>query len=113
MSGRRSQARRYAVLALYQWQITGLAPAEIVRHFFDDPAWMQVVAESLGLAKGERQSVADALYDMSLFQDLLRGVPEQLEDLDRRLETVLALGASTIVFPRPILAVRVRSRALT
>ncbi|MFZ1538920.1 MAG: transcription antitermination factor NusB [Chromatiaceae bacterium] len=89
MSGRRSQARRYAVLALYQWQITGLAPAEIVRHFFDDPAWMQVVAESLGLAKGERQSVADALYDMSLFQDLLRGVPEQLEDLDHRLETVL------------------------
>ncbi len=89
MSGRRSQARRYAVLALYQWQITGLAPAEIVRHFFDDPAWMQVVAESLGLAKGERQSVSDALYDMSLFQELLRGIPEQLEELDRRLETVL------------------------
>lgn len=89
MSGRRSQARRYAVLALYQWQITGLAPADIVRHFFDDPAWMQVVAEGLGLAKGKRQSVAEALYDMALFQDLLRGVPEQAPELDRLLETVL------------------------
>ncbi|MFZ1575511.1 MAG: transcription antitermination factor NusB, partial [Chromatiaceae bacterium] len=89
MSGRRSQARRYAVLALYQWQITGLAPADIVRHFFDDPAWMQVVAEGLGLHKGEQQSVADALYDMALFQELVRGVPEQVEDLDRQLQTVL------------------------
>lgn len=89
MSGRRSQARRYAVLALYQWQITGLAPADIVRHFFDDPAWMQVVAEGLGLHKGEQQSVADALYDMALFQALVRGVPEQVEDLDRQLQTVL------------------------
>ncbi len=89
MSGRRSQARRYAVLALYQWQITGLAPADIVRHFFDDPAWMQVVAEGLGLHKGEQQSVADALYDMALFQELVRGVPEQVENLDRQLQTVL------------------------
>ena len=89
MSGRRSQARRYAVLALYQWQITGLAPGDIVRHFFDDPAWMQVVAEGLGLHKGEQQSVADALYDMALFQALVRGVPEQVEDLDRQLQTVL------------------------
>lgn len=89
MSGRRSQARRYAVLALYQWQITGLAPADIVRHFFDDPAWMQVVAEGLGLHQGEQQSVADALYDMALFQELVRGVPEQVEDLDRQLQTVL------------------------
>jgi N utilization substance protein B len=89
MAGRRSQARRYAVLALYQWQVSGLAPAEIVRHFFDDPAWMEVIAEGLGLAKGEKQPVADALYDLALFQELLRGVPEQVEDLDSRLATVL------------------------
>ena len=89
MSGRRSQARRYAVLALYQWQMTGQEPAAIMRHFFDDPAWMQVVAEGLGLHKGEQQSVADALYDMALFQALVRGVPEQVEDLDRQLQTVL------------------------
>ena len=89
MSGRRSQARRYAVLALYQWQMTGQEPAAIMRHFFDDPAWMQVIAEGLGLLKGEQQSLADAVYDLQLFQELLRGVPEQVEDLDRQLETVL------------------------
>lgn len=89
MSGRRSQARRYAVLALYQWQMTGQEPAAIMRHFFDDPAWMQVIAEGLGLLKGEQQSLADAVYDLQLFQELLRGVPEQVEDLDRQLERVL------------------------
>jgi N utilization substance protein B len=89
MTGRRSQARRYAVLALYQWQMTGQAPATIVRHFFDDPAWMQVIAEGLGLVKGEQQSLAEAVYDLGLFQELLRGVPEQVEELDRHLETVL------------------------
>ncbi len=89
MSGRRSQARRYAVLALYQWQMTGQEPAAIMRHFFDDPAWMQVIAEGLGLLKGEQQSLADAVYDLNLFQELLRGVPERVEDLDRQLETVL------------------------
>jgi len=89
MAGRRSQARRYAVLALYQWQLTGLAPAVIVRHFRDDPAWMQAVAESLGLTRTERQSAAEALYDLQLFQELLNGVPARADDLDRRLETVL------------------------
>lgn len=89
MSGRRSQARRYAVLALYQWQMTGQEPAAIMRHFFDDPAWMQVIAEGLGLLKDEQQSLADAVYDLNLFQELLRGVPEQVEDLDRQLATVL------------------------
>lgn len=89
MSGRRSQARRYAVLALYQWQMTGQEPAAIMRHFFDDPAWMQVIAEGLGLLKGEQQSLADAVYDLQLFQELLRGVPERVEDLDRQLERVL------------------------
>ena len=89
MAGRRSQARRYALLGLYQWQMTGQSPAVILRHFFDDPAWMQVIAEGLGLTKGERQSVEEAVYDLALFQELMRGVPEQVEDLDRRLQQVL------------------------
>lgn len=89
MAGRRSQARRYALLGLYQWQMTGQSPAVILRHFFDDPAWMQVIAEGLGLTKGERQSVDEAVYDLALFQELMRGVPEQVEDLDRRLQQVL------------------------
>jgi N utilization substance protein B len=91
MIGRRSHARRYAVLALYQWQVTGLDPAEIGRHFFDDPAWMDEVADSLGELNGsERPSdAAKAVYDLALFQELLRGVPAQLPELDERLTSVL------------------------
>jgi hypothetical protein len=47
MAGRRSDARRYAVLALYQWQVSGLSPDEVARHFFDDPDWIAAVAEGL------------------------------------------------------------------
>lgn len=91
MSGRRSQARRYAVLALYQWQITGLNPAEIGRHFFDDPAWMDVVGDALGELDGNKKpgDAANAVYDLALFQELLQGVPGHLAELDARLDSVL------------------------
>jgi N utilization substance protein B len=91
MIGRRSHARRYAVLALYQWQVTGLDPAEIGRHFFDDPAWMDVVADALGEMDISKKpaDAAEAVYDMSLFQQLLQGVPEQVEDLDARLQSAV------------------------
>lgn len=91
MIGRRSHARRYAVLALYQWQVTGLDPVEICRHFFDDPAWMDVVADALGELDEDRKSAeaARSAYDLALFQELLRGVPEQLGELDAQLESVL------------------------
>jgi N utilization substance protein B len=91
MLGPRSQARRYAVLALYQWQLTGQDPAEIGRHFFDDPAWAGEVAGSLagveeGSAPGELPEVA---YDRELFEQLLQGVPLHQEDLDTRLQAAL------------------------
>jgi N utilization substance protein B len=91
MSGRRSQARRYAVLALYQWQVTGQDPAEIDRHFFDDPAWVNEVAESLvETAKvpvtGAKSTLA---YDRELFKQLLYGVPAHLKALDARLQPLL------------------------
>jgi len=91
MSRRRSHARRYAVLALYQWQVTGLDPAEIGRHFFDDPTWMDVVADALGdFDNGQKPTgAADSVYDLALFQQLLHGVPEQLAALDVQLESVL------------------------
>jgi N utilization substance protein B len=91
MVGRRSQARRYAVLALYQWQMSGLEPAEIGRQFLADPAWTDVVAESLRghEGEGEPRGAAGSSYDRSLFQGLLEGVPAQLGQLDSRLESVL------------------------
>ena len=91
MSGRRSQARRYAVLALYQWQVTGQSPVEIGRHFFDDPAWMREVADSLAefVGDGAAGDLANMAFDPALFESLLQGVPEHIEDLDQRLQVAL------------------------
>jgi N utilization substance protein B len=91
MAGRRSEARRYAVLAIYQWQVGGETPAVIAGHFFDDPAWIGAVADGLA----EEQAVehaADAAprgYDVQLFDQLLRGVPEHVDDIDDALRPVL------------------------
>jgi N utilization substance protein B len=85
MIGPRSQARRYAVLALYQWQLTGQGPSEIVRHFLDDPAWMAEVAESLA----ELGPLTEAAYDRELFADILNGVPGNLGDIDGLLGPAL------------------------
>ncbi len=111
MAGRRSEARRYAVLALYQWQVSGQSPTEIAGHFFDDPAWMEALAEGMsednaegassspnsvpGLAtagagsgqqpsKTARSSCARP-YDHQLFSSLLRGVPEKADQIDDAL----------------------------
>jgi len=91
MSGRRSQARRYAVLALYQWQLTGQDPVEIGRHFVDDPAWVGEIAESLVDPADSPGTVGkeSSAYDHELFQQLLHGVPAQLRELDARLEPAL------------------------
>ena len=62
MSGSRSQARRHAVQALYQWQMTGQDVSEIDRQFLD------------------REELAGA--DLSYFKDLLHGVPAHLSELD-------------------------------
>jgi len=91
MAGRRSAARCYAVLALYQWQVSGQSPDEIASHFFDDPAWIDAVAE--GLADDVDQAKTGAgvarAYDMQLFDQLLRGVPDHLEAIDAELAPVL------------------------
>jgi N utilization substance protein B len=119
MASRRSEARRYAVLALYQWQVSGQSPAEIAGHFFDDPAWMEAVAEAMtehretpadGAAAGRNAARA---YDHQLFDSLLRGVPEQADaidaalrgNLDRSLQSldpversILRIGAYELLF---------------
>ncbi|MEA3273695.1 MAG: transcription antitermination factor NusB [Pseudomonadota bacterium] len=91
MGGRRSLARRYAVLALYQWQLTGQSPAEIGRHFVEDPEWVAEVAASL--ANGADDAVLvdgpQPTYDRGLFEQLLNGVPKHLQDLDAQLQTAL------------------------
>jgi transcription antitermination protein NusB len=105
MGGRRSQARRYAVLALYQWQLTGQDPVDIGRHFFDDPTWVSEVAESLADVSGSSVSAKDEghAFDRELFQQLLLGVPAHLNELDERLQTAL---------DRPILRVDPVERAI-
>ncbi len=106
MAGRRSEARRYAVLALYQWQVSGQTPAEIAGHFFDDPAWMEALAEGMsedwaeggagaadqpGAGRSDTMSdkpgVASSArpYDHQLFDVLLRGVPEKADEIDDAL----------------------------
>lgn len=89
---RRSQARRYAVLALYQWQLARLDPAEIEAHFLADPVWREAIAEALDGDKEARNSgreISPVAYDQDLFRQLLAGVPRQCEELDTHLETVL------------------------
>jgi N utilization substance protein B len=102
MVSRRSAARRYAVLALYQWQLSGHSPAEIAGHFFDDPAWIEAVAEGMveDLAQDPDQNQAGnpkpRAYDAQLFDQLLRGVPEQLEAIDAALGPVLDRSIKSI-----------------
>ncbi|MEA3639004.1 MAG: transcription antitermination factor NusB [Lamprobacter sp.] len=99
MAGRRSEARRYAVLALYQWQVSGQSPAEIASHFFDDPSWMEAIAEGMAEARAEAQAAASSgqagkasqqalkprPYDHQLFSNLLREIPEQADEIDDAL----------------------------
>jgi len=92
MGGPRSQARFYAVLALYQWQLTGQDPLEIGRHFFEDPAWIAEVAGSLLEAKDappDPESKEAGAYDRELFKQLLYGVPARLKELDAQLGSAL------------------------
>ncbi len=90
MAGPRSQARRYAVLALYQWQMAGTSPAEIQGHFLEDSDWMEAIADTLEnpRARGKKKKKPKA-PDWALFQQLLNGVPEQCKKLDAQLASVL------------------------
>lgn len=89
MAGRRTEARRYAVLALYQWQIGGLSPAEIAGHFFDDPAWIEAVAEGLSEDLDAAAAASAANYDAQLFHSLLLGVVERADEIDDALRPLV------------------------
>jgi transcription antitermination protein NusB len=91
MASRRSQARRYAMLALYQWQVTGQSPGEIGGHFLNDPIWMGEVADALAVAAEDaaHEAPEGEGYDNDLFRQLLTGVPDHVKELDAVLQPLL------------------------
>lgn len=90
MPSPRSQARRYAVLGLYQWKLSGTSPAEIVRHFSDDPEWLDEIEQGLSEDTDDQRSGAERTrFDRVLFEQLLTGVPAHTRELDARLDVFL------------------------
>lgn len=69
MSQQRSQARRHAVQAIYQWQMTG----QDIQDIYD-----QFVAEQ-----------DTGSFELGYFDTLLRGVPKRIDELDRQLAPCL------------------------
>ena len=62
---RRSRARRAALQALYQWQLSGLSPDEVEAQFFAERPLDNV--------------------DLDYFQSLLRNIPVHSNELDETL----------------------------
>ena len=87
----RTQARRYAVLALYQWHLTREAPATIKQHMLDDPEWLDALAGSLSGADEDEPPDARLrfTFNLDLFEDLLRGVPAHVTEIDAELDRLL------------------------
>ncbi|MGD9171118.1 MAG: transcription antitermination factor NusB [Candidatus Thiodiazotropha sp.] len=69
MSEKRSQARKHAVQAIYQWQIAGQDIADIINQFL------------------EEQDLNS--FEIPYFQDLVKGVPNHLTELDELLKPML------------------------
>jgi transcription antitermination protein NusB len=87
----RSQSRRYAALALYQWRLTGEDPMDIKRHLLDDPEWLDAVAGSLSGADDDAPPDARQRFNfnMELLDQLLTGVPAHVVEIDAQLDRVL------------------------
>ncbi len=84
------------MLALYQWQMSGQSPEEIARHFFDDPAWIEAVAEALLEDADAAELAAPRAYDAQLFTQLLRGVPDKADAIDDALRPALDRSLKSI-----------------
>jgi transcription antitermination protein NusB len=76
IKGGRHKARRSAVQALYQWQLTRQPPAEIERDFLADP------------------SLKDA--DLDYFHHLVREIPAHVPELDEQLAPHIDRGIAEI-----------------
>jgi len=68
--GGRSQARRAAVQAIYQWQMTGQSAAEISAQFREQRR------------KGGR-------FDVAYFERLVHEIPQRVAEIDARLAPLL------------------------
>lgn len=69
MSNKRHKAREFALRALYQWQVTGQDVGDVVNQF---------------LASNDARR-----FDVAYFQELVRGVPTHLDELDANLGPLL------------------------
>jgi len=87
----RSQARRYAALALYQWQLTREEPATIRQHMLDDPEWLDALVNSLNGAEDDTPvDPKDRFnFNLELFESLVKGVPAEVTAIDAALDGVL------------------------
>jgi N utilization substance protein B len=87
----RSQSRRYAAMALYQWRLTGEHPMSIKRELLDDPEWLDALTASFNSDDGESPGASSARFkfDMELLDQILSGVPQHVEDIDAELDRVL------------------------
>ncbi len=87
----RTQARRYAALALYQWHLTREAPATIKQHMLDDPEWLDALAGSLSGAEEDEPPDARLRFkfNLDLFESLLKGVPAHVTEIDAELDRLL------------------------
>jgi transcription antitermination protein NusB len=87
----RTQARRYAALALYQWGLTGEDPVAIKRHMLDDPQWLDALAASLNGAEDDApvDPKRRFKFNLELLDELLRGVPARVAEIDAALDRFL------------------------
>jgi transcription antitermination protein NusB len=87
----RSQARRYAALALYQWHLTREEPATIRQHMLDDPEWLDALVNSLNGAEDDTPvDPKDRFnFNLELFESLVKGVPAEVTAIDAALDAVL------------------------
>ena len=69
MSNKRRKAREFALRALYQWQVTGQDVGDVVTQY---------------LAGSDVRK-----FDVPYFQELVRGVPTHLDELDANLSPLL------------------------
>jgi len=69
MSRSRSKARRFAMQALYQWQMTGQDVEDIIGQYRDEENFEKI--------------------DVTYFEELLRHVTLRIQEIDARLQPVL------------------------
>lgn len=72
----RHNARRYALQAMYQWQVADAALPDIEREFL--------------------QHQVDKKTDLAFFKELLHGVPSHQKEIDHEMEPFLTRGIKEI-----------------